>query len=84
MATIEKTMSIIDVVQKYPQTAEVFMNFGMGCLGCIAARFENIEQGAMAHGINADELVADLNKAVEYRQRQHYRLLHAKKPARIP
>ena len=65
MATIEKTMSIIDVVQKDPQTAEVFMNFGMGCLGCIAARFENIEQGAMAHGINADELVADLNKAVE-------------------
>ena len=65
MATIEKTMSIIDVVQKYPQTAEVFMKFGMGCLGCIAARFENIEQGAMAHGINADELVADLNKAVE-------------------
>ena len=83
MATIEKTMSIIDVVQKYPQTAEVFMNFGMGCLGCIAARFENIEQGAMAHGINADELVADLNKAVGGR-RQHYRLLHAKKPARIP
>ena len=65
MATIEKTMSIIDVVQKDPQTAEVFMNFGMGCLGCIAARFENIEQGAMAHGINADELVADLNKVVK-------------------
>ena len=65
MATIEKNMSIIDVVQKYPQTAEVFRNFGMGCLGCIAARFENIEQGAMAHGINTDELVADLNKAVE-------------------
>ena len=65
MATIEKEMSIIDVVQKYPQTAEVFRNFGMGCLGCVAARFENIEQGAMAHGINADELVADLNKVVK-------------------
>jgi hybrid cluster-associated redox disulfide protein len=65
MATIEKTMSIIDVVQKHPQTAEVFMNFGMGCLGCIAARFENIEQGALAHGINVDELVDDLNKSVE-------------------
>lgn len=65
MATIEKTMSIIDVVQKHPQTAEVFMNFGMGCLGCIAARFENIEQGAMAHGIDVDELIDDLNKSVE-------------------
>ena len=65
LAVIEKTMSIIDVVQKYPQTAEVFQNFGMGCLGCIAARFENIEQGAMAHGIVVDELIDDLNKAVK-------------------
>ncbi|MBP2665212.1 MAG: hypothetical protein H6Q76_192, partial [Firmicutes bacterium] len=30
MAIIDKSMSIIDVVQKYPQTAEVFRNFGMG------------------------------------------------------
>ena len=65
MAAIDKSMSIIDVVQKYPQTAEVFMNFGMGCLGCIAARFENIEQGAMAHGIVVDDLIEDLNKSVE-------------------
>ena len=64
MATIDKSMSIIEVVQKHPQTAEIFRNFGMGCLGCAAARFENIEQGAQAHGINADELVSDLNKAV--------------------
>ena len=65
MAAIDKSMSIIDVVQKYPQTADVFRNFGMGCLGCIAARFENIEQGAMAHGIVLDDLIADLNKSVE-------------------
>ena len=62
---INEKMSILEVVQKYPQTVDVFRNYGMGCLGCSAARFENIEQGAMAHGINADELVADLNKAVE-------------------
>lgn len=65
MAMIEKSMSIIDVVQKYPQTAEVFRSFGMGCLGCVAARFENIEQGASAHGINVEELMAGLNKSVE-------------------
>ena len=65
MATIEKTMSIIDVVQNHPQTAEVFRSYGMGCLGCVAARFENIEQGATAHGINVDELMAGLNKSVE-------------------
>ncbi|MCL2677708.1 MAG: DUF1858 domain-containing protein [Clostridiales bacterium] len=64
MSTITKEMSIMEVVQKWPQTASIFMNFGMGCLGCSAARFENIEQGANAHGINAVKLVEALNKSV--------------------
>lgn len=66
MSTIDKSMSIIDIVQTYPQTVEVFRRYGMGCLGCVAARFENLEQGASAHGISIDALVADLNKVVEH------------------
>lgn len=62
---ITKDMSIIEVVQQYPATIEVFRKYGMGCFGCAAARFENIEQGAQAHGIDADALVVDLNKAVQ-------------------
>lgn len=63
--TITPKMSILEVVQVYPQTVEVFQRYGMGCLGCSAARFENIEQGASAHGINVDALVADLNKVID-------------------
>lgn len=59
---ITKEMGIMDVVQKYPNTVDVFMNAGMGCLGCAAARFENIEQGAGAHGIDIDSLIEELNK----------------------
>jgi hypothetical protein len=29
----------------------------------MAARFENIEQGALAHGIDVDMLMKDLNQA---------------------
>jgi hybrid cluster-associated redox disulfide protein len=65
MATIKKDMGIIEVVTKWPETAEVFMKHGMGCLGCAAARFENIEQGASAHGMNIQALIDDLNKVVE-------------------
>lgn len=61
---ITKDMSIVEVVQTYPKTVEIFRNYGMGCLGCAAARYENIEQGAKAHGIDADALIADLNKAI--------------------
>lgn len=60
---ITKEMGIGDVVRQYPNTIEVFRSHGMGCFGCAAARFENIEQGALAHGIDIDALIADLNKA---------------------
>lgn len=59
---ITKDMGINDIVAQYPQAVEVFFKYGMGCLGCAAARFENVEQGARAHGIDIDALIADLNK----------------------
>ena len=61
---INKSMPIGDVVQKYPQTIEVFLRHGLMCFGCAIARFENVEQGAMAHGIDVDALITDLNAAV--------------------
>lgn len=63
-ASITKEMGILEVVQKYPQTVEVFMRHGMSCLGCAAARFENIAQGAAAHEMDVDALIADLNEAI--------------------
>ncbi|MEG1998238.1 MAG: DUF1858 domain-containing protein [Clostridiales bacterium] len=64
MAAITKEMGIIELVQQWPDTAKVLMEAGMGCLGCAAAHFETIEQGALAHGIDVDELLEALNKAV--------------------
>jgi hybrid cluster-associated redox disulfide protein len=64
MDTITKEMPIGEVVQTYPQTIEVFLKHGLMCFGCAIARFENVEQGAMAHGINPDTLVDDLNGVV--------------------
>ncbi|MBR4903377.1 MAG: DUF1858 domain-containing protein [Selenomonadaceae bacterium] len=62
---ITKDMNIIEVVQKYPDTMMVFMYAGMGCFGCHAAQFENIEEGALVHGIDPDKLVEALNEIAE-------------------
>ena len=62
--TITKDMSISEIVQNNPETVRVFLNHGMMCIGCAAARFENLEQGAMAHGIDLEPLVKDLNDVV--------------------
>ena len=56
---------IMETVQKYPATVEVFRAFGMGCLGCAAANFETIEQGARAHGMDLVRLIDALNAAVK-------------------
>lgn len=61
---ITKDMGIMEIVQAHPEAVEVLMTAGMGCLGCAASHFENLEQGALAHGIDADDLVAKLNKAI--------------------
>lgn len=60
---ITKEMTIAEVVETYPQTVEVFMRYGLGCLGCAIARMENIEQGAAVHGVSIEALIEDLNKA---------------------
>jgi len=64
MKKVTKEMNIIDIVQEYPQAAEVFSAYGMGCIGCIAARFENLEAGAKVHGIDPDKLVDDINNLI--------------------
>ena len=61
---IYKHMSIDDVVKTYPETVAIFERHGLGCVGCQAALFENIEQGAEIHGIDVNTLVEDLNRAV--------------------
>lgn len=62
--TITGEMSIGEVVQNHPETIAVFLQHGLGCVGCAAARFENVEQGARAHGIELDSLIQALNEVV--------------------
>lgn len=65
MEKITKDMGIMDIVTQHPETLEVFAKFGMGCIGCAAARFENLEAGARVHGIDADAMVKEMNEILE-------------------
>jgi len=61
---ITKDMNIGDVVRTYPQTISILGSFGMGCVGCPSAQMESIEEAAMVHGMNADEIVEKLNQNI--------------------
>jgi len=41
------------------------MEFGMHCLGCPHATAESVEMACMAHGTDADALIAKLNEYFE-------------------
>lgn len=64
MNKITQDMTIMDVVNKYPQSIKVFFEHGLFCIGCNVAYRETVEQGAVAHGINVDELMVKLNQAI--------------------
>ena len=65
MTKVSKDMGIMDIVQAHPETLEVFAQYGMGCIGCAAAHFENLEAGAKVHGIDVDEMVDAMNALIE-------------------
>lgn len=61
---IDKKMKIEYVIQFYPETISVFTRYGVACLGCSGASYDNIEVGAKIHGIDVDQLLADLNATI--------------------
>lgn len=64
MAKVTKDMGILDIVQQHPEAVAVFQKYGMGCLGCAAARFENLEAGARVHGFDPDQMCDDINELI--------------------
>ncbi|MCI5550602.1 MAG: DUF1858 domain-containing protein [Christensenellales bacterium] len=63
-AKITKEMSIAEVLRINRMTAPIFMQYGMHCLSCPHATAESLEEAGAVHGIDVDELVADLNKFI--------------------
>lgn len=62
---VTKEMGIIEIVQNYPQALEVFAKYGLGCIGCAAARFENLEAGRKSHGVDPEQMVAEINALID-------------------
>ena len=59
--TVDKQMTIGQVLNMDRGTAPIFMEFGMHCLGCPHATAESLADACAAHGANADRLVEKLN-----------------------
>ena len=57
---ITKDMTIGDILRANPKVAPVLMEAGMHCLGCPSAQGESLEEAAMVHGMDIDDLMAKI------------------------
>ncbi len=62
---VTKEMLIHDLLQKDPDTAMILMGAGMGCIYCPASQYETIEEACLVHGIDADDLIEEINTYLE-------------------
>jgi len=62
---ITKEMSFSEILEKSPESAEILFEAGMHCCGCPMSANESLEQGAIAHGIDPDKLVDEINIKLE-------------------
>ena len=60
--SIEKTTKIGELLEAYPDKAEILLEAGMHCLGCPASQAETLEEACSVHGIDVDELINELKK----------------------
>lgn len=60
MAEITKDMTIGEILRTNPNVAPILMEAGMHCLGCPSAQAESLEEAAMVHGMDINDLMAKI------------------------
>ena len=59
---ITKDMTFAQVMRMHPDVVKVFSKYNLGCIGCMGAQAESLEQGCSAHGLDVNEVLNDLNQ----------------------
>lgn len=60
-----KDMTFNQALQKDSQVARILGQFNLGCVGCMGAMNETLEQGAKAHGLDVNDILTALNSIGE-------------------
>ena len=66
MARVTKDTMIGALLQIDQNVAPLLLNIGMHCLGCPSSQMETIEEAAMVHGLDPDDLVVEINTFIDH------------------
>lgn len=62
---IHAEMTIPDIVQKYPQTADVFERYGINVVGYKALEYETLFATCKVHQVSLDKILPELQQAAD-------------------
>ena len=60
MAAITKDMTIGEIIKLNADVIPILLNAGMHCVGCPSAQAETLEEAAMVHGMDVDDLMSKI------------------------
>ena len=61
---ITRKTLIGEIVNRYPETAEVLLGIGMHCLGCPASQAESLEAACAVHGVDPESVIKAINDKI--------------------
>lgn len=64
--TVTKDTLIGEAVSQHPEIADVFLSYGLHCVGCHVNAYETIEQGGLGHGMTGEEIAEMVAEANTY------------------
>ena len=69
MKKVTKATNLAELISDHPETAEVLLDYGLHCVGCVASHFDTVEAGAKIHGYSEEEIqemVDRINEVIEH------------------
>ena len=67
---LDAHLTMADLLAGWPAAAPVLAKRGMACVGCSMARFETIEEAAIAYGFDPADLLDEIERTVHTRSRR--------------
>ena len=61
ITVVNRKTLIGEIVNQYPETAEVLLGIGMHCLGCPASQAESLEDACAVHGVDPESVIKAIN-----------------------
>lgn len=65
MAKITKDMTIAEIISVDNGIIPILMSAGMHCIGCPSSQGESLEEAAIVHGMDVENLLVAINEYLE-------------------